>query len=224
MVAQIDRYRQIGFSPLIIKDSSCYTTDCLYHMTIHLGPTTVLCFLSNNLILSGKGRFLILHDLEQMTDSEPFQIFPETRIHSVHVTKRQDQCYLLHVFGQKWLAIVELKIKDKMEWTIQSIEKQKDWIFDILPWNQQLVLAYMHNAIEIQGDSTVICPVRCINYSSRLFNHPRLGLIVASGTVFQQIILWTPLQKTLDGHGTIIKTLHGHSVIDTSIHVSGCYF
>jgi hypothetical protein len=179
---------------------------------IHLGPITVLCFLSNTLLLSGKGRYLIIHDLDQLVDSEPFKVFPDTRIHGVRASKQQNHLYIIHVHGQKWLAILELNTSNGYEWAIQSIQEHRDWIFDILPWNERLVLAYMHNAIEIQGQTQVTCPVRCINYSSRLLDHPTLGLIVASGTVFQQIILWSPLQKTKEGHGTILKTFKGHSV------------
>lgn len=110
----------------------------------------------------------------------------------------------LAVFGSKYLSILQLNISENNNEATITIEQSygpfKDWIMDAqwLNGTSQMTLVYGHNDVEIFDLTTqkvvyhVQCQVKCILYSARIFGSTPESLIVASGTVFNEIHLWKP--------------------------------
>lgn len=57
---------------------------------------------------------------------------------------------------------------------------------------------------------SVQCQVRCILYSARIYGHTLSDIILASGTVFNEVHLWKPLEKNEQGDAIVYKELKGH--------------
>ena len=83
----------------------------------------------------------------------------------------------------------------------------------------ELATAFAHNFVEIFDYQTKTClySVKCeetsILYSARFFGDTKNDLILASGTVFNQILLWKMMgNKNENGDSTIFKRLVGHEV------------
>jgi WD40 repeat protein len=82
-----------------------------------------------------------------------------------------------------------------------------------------LALAFAHNFVEIYDIQPTVpkllysiqCQVRCILNSARFFGHTRKDLVLASGTVFNDIYLW----KVEDGQ--VFRELKGHEGVIFSI-------
>ena len=81
-----------------------------------------------------------------------------------------------------------------------------------------MAIAFAHNFVEIWNIQNKICVYsiqceeRCILYSARFFGDTRDDLILASGTVFNQVHLWDVLKKNEFGDGIVFKKLIGHEV------------
>lgn len=101
-----------------------------------------------------------------------------------------------------------------------------DWIMDAqwlydnndMTYPTKMVFMYAHNNIEIYDLKstapellyTVQCQVRCILYSARIFGNTESDLILASGTVFNEVHLWKPFEKNEQGDAIVFKELKGH--------------
>ncbi|CAG8539255.1 557_t:CDS:10 [Ambispora gerdemannii] len=81
---------------------------------------------------------------------------------------------------------------------------------------KEIAIAFAHNFIEIWDhiSSTCLysveCQEHCILYSARFFGDTRENLILASGTVFNQVHLWNVMCRNEDGYGVVYKKLVGH--------------
>ncbi|CAH1764800.1 4323_t:CDS:10, partial [Entrophospora sp. SA101] len=147
---------------------------------------------------------------------------------------------LFAICGSKTIQIIEIKFfynsDNPPECKISLISKLsplKDWIHDI-QWlydendesdennfknPTELAMAFAHNFVEIFDYQTKIClySVKCeetsIIYSARFFGDTKNDLILASGTVFNQILLWKMMgDKNKNGDSSIFKRLIGHEV------------
>ncbi|CAJ0922544.1 9303_t:CDS:10 [Entrophospora sp. SA101] len=152
---------------------------------------------------------------------------------------------LFAICGSKTIQIIEIKFfynsDNPPECKISLISKLsplKDWIHDI-QWlydendesdennfknPTELAMAFAHNFVEIFDYQTKIClySVKCeetsIIYSARFFGDTKNDLILASGTVFNQILLWKMMgDKNKNGDSSIFKRLIGHEVIIFSV-------
>jgi WD40 repeat protein len=126
----------------------------------------------------------------------------------------------LALFGSKYFSVLQLAVS-QTEATINiehSYGPFKDWIMDAQWMNgtSQMTLVYGHNDVEIFDLVTqqvvyhVQCDVKCILYSARIFGSTRESLIVASGTVFNEVHLWKPFDKNEQGDAPVFKKLTGH--------------
>lgn len=93
----------------------------------------------------------------------------------------------------------------------------------------ELAVAFAHNFVEIWNTKdnccvySVQCEERCILFSARFFGDYRNDLVLASGTVFNQVLLWKIISKNEyrdeqkqrhvdQSVGVIDKRLIGHEV------------
>ncbi|CAG8438832.1 6428_t:CDS:2 [Acaulospora colombiana] len=80
----------------------------------------------------------------------------------------------------------------------------------------ELAIAFAHNFVEIwdaRDNSCVYsiqCEERCILYSARFFGNNREDLVLASGTVFNQVLLWNVMQESEHDLGVVRRKFIGH--------------
>ena len=107
------------------------------------------------------------------------------------------------VFGGKRLVVVNTK-----SWKVIREMSFKDKImvakFDRVDESTSFILGFAHNFVRFRG-SERWCFAKCLLYSMAFYLNKSDDLIVASGTVFGDIIIWNP--KTM--RDTI--TLRGHA-------------
>ncbi|PKY42100.1 WD40 repeat-like protein [Rhizophagus irregularis] len=90
----------------------------------------------------------------------------------------------------------------------------------------ELAIAFAHNFVEIyniQNNTCVYsiqCEERCILYSARFFGDTLNELILASGTVFNQVHLWDVMKKNEFGDGVVFKKLIGHEGVIFGVNFS----
>lgn len=108
-----------------------------------------------------------------------------------------------------------------------------DWVFDVQILANEvnphsafplLAVGLAHNFVQIWEPEhdhvvrTVQCAERCILYALAFHGRSSEELVVASGTVFQQILLWKPISKSDDESGAAnddktvvpVQRLHSH--------------
>ncbi|CAO3623930.1 unnamed protein product [Cunninghamella blakesleeana] len=115
-----------------------------------------------------------------------------------------------------------------------------DWIMDIAWLKSdenminydQLAIAYAHNFVQVYNIATLLpsspltsiesfnmenqliyqiqCQIRCILYSARFFGTHLSNLVLASGTVFNQVHLWKINDKNEEGDGIVLREFIGH--------------
>lgn len=94
-----------------------------------------------------------------------------------------------------------------------------DWILDA-KWidnDENIAIMSMHNIItlwtkEMKLVKKVICEEKCILYSAHLVNDTWSNLIVLSGTVFSQVLIWWPKKSEDKDLCPILCKLVGHRV------------
>ncbi|TPX64184.1 hypothetical protein SpCBS45565_g06081 [Spizellomyces sp. 'palustris'] len=113
----------------------------------------------------------------------------------------------------------------------------RDWIKDV-HWISEnvsfpaenghplLALAFAHNFVEIWNYKAnkrtyhVQCEERCIIYAARFFHVAPGEVLLASGTVFNQVLLWNIFGRNDDGDGVVVKKLIGHEGVIFNIRFS----
>ncbi|KAF2897199.1 hypothetical protein ILUMI_08973 [Ignelater luminosus] len=100
-----------------------------------------------------------------------------------------------------------------------------DWILDV-KWidnDENIAIISMHNIItlwtkEMKLVKRAVCEEKCILYSSHLVNDTWSNLIVLSGTVFSQVLIWWPKTSEDKNLCSILCKLNGHKGVIFSIH------
>ncbi|KAI8369417.1 WD40-repeat-containing domain protein [Radiomyces spectabilis] len=195
------------------------------------GLVTSLAFHSESILLAGHGPCLKVFNVQtgQLLACET--VLPHNRIHRIVLVPetRDDsgvQTRRLAVYGSKYLSILQLEISE----TAAKVTVEKafgpfcDWIMDAQwlteedEYRDQMALAFAHNFVDVydlsgseaQRLDHVQCQVRCILYAARFYGNTRDTLILASGTVFNEVHLWKPSERNEQGDGVVYKNLAGH--------------
>ncbi|KNE72600.1 hypothetical protein AMAG_17043 [Allomyces macrogynus ATCC 38327] len=132
---------------------------------------------------------------------------------------------IMAVFGAKQAIILSVTVTGHGEILaitahVLSRWKCRDWIkaLRILPASGHVVMVTAHNWVEIypsvdarRPDVTLQCSERCILYSATIFGDSLDSVTIASGTVFNQVLLWRPNRpQDADGAIQVDKALVGH--------------
>ncbi|KAG1376263.1 hypothetical protein G6F61_007744 [Rhizopus arrhizus] len=207
--------------------------DKVLEKEIFSGIVTSLCFHNNRILLAGHGPFLKIYNVHTGKLLYKDHVMPANRIHRIVpypdvAFNSSAETRRFAVFGSKYLSILRLEASDnEASCTIeQSYGPFKDWIMDA-QWiiekedspSNKMSIIYAHNFLEIvqlnvSGSIDVLysvqCQVRCILYSARIFGTTRDTIIVASGTVFNEVHLWKPFEKDENGDAAVLGKLIGH--------------
>ncbi|KAJ3158869.1 WD repeat-containing protein 6 [Geranomyces michiganensis] len=211
----------------------------------YAGQITALEFLTPSVLLAATGPFLKVFDVLAGKTVAVFEIFESTRVHGIHPDRAPQvesgaalQSIRVALSGGKQLKVLQLTFGYDAAGTLVSCEQAiasplksfKDWIKDVA-WlksgeTERLALAFAHNFVEIWDVESasfieaVQCEEHCILYSARFFGGEGGKTYLASGTVFNQILLWDIESRNRDGEGVIHKSLVGHEGVIFNIRVS----
>ncbi|KAJ1991880.1 WD repeat-containing protein 6 [Dimargaris cristalligena] len=184
-----------------------------------LGPVTSLRFLTEDWLLIGTGPYLRCFDTQTERYLFNINILGSTRIHGLALVENSDRTrWTVAVYGAKSLRIVELSrtpgplLNSPLSVSIPApIYQFEDWIHDtqwlFAPNSDEpveLALAFAHNYVSIYSVQDLAgkpvyriqCSVQAIIYAARFFGHARSTLRLASGTVFNQVLIWRILSNT----------------------------
>ncbi|KAJ1652692.1 WD repeat-containing protein 6 [Dispira simplex] len=180
-------------------------------------PVTALCFLTNELVVAGIGPYIQIYSIRIEQCIERHRVFPWDRVHGIELAPQSvgNHC-LLVVFGGKSLRLWRVNLPSDHHLPTSPVltpwgplRQVRDWIMAchwVYPENSmepiELALALGHNYVEVyQLDNWALvhriqCTVQCIIYSARFFGRTRRTLLMLSGTVFNEVLVWPVWQST----------------------------
>ncbi|KAI1278414.1 WD repeat-containing protein 6 [Halotydeus destructor] len=182
-------------------------------------PVTAL-HVHEDLLFYASGNRLNVRNLLSPSTATSIIISKHWNIHGVCVSKHGDSTDVL-IRGNRFLAVYKL-ITGAQGFELKRISEDFnfcDWIIDFKADADRVDVVLSSNVlvrfswITREVLSRTKCPVSCIVYSAHLLPSPSATKsIVASGTVFTQVILWAvdhelqsaKLLQTLDGHDGVI--------------------
>ncbi|KAM8930805.1 tRNA (34-2'-O)-methyltransferase regulator WDR6 [Pelodytes ibericus] len=200
-------------------------------------PITALEFVGDHLV-SGEGPYVTVYSprakciSSQKTRQEVLQGY------TVHGIKLRDLVspgatdVLLCVFGSKGLIVLQLIINDQEVSLSKTCDlcKLHDWIWDVqwlrygLQTTSYLGLALGHNSVVLYDYvygrvlKEVHCSEKCILYSAHFWGTSWEELVLVSGTVFNQLVVWCPSdQANKDGRIEPRRRISGHDGVIFSI-------
>ncbi|PIA16023.1 WD40 repeat-like protein [Coemansia reversa NRRL 1564] len=199
------------------------------------GSVTAVAFVEDTIVLSASGGTLALHSVDSQQLIDQIKVFEYARIHGVSVQEepagykqgRQEDWVRVLVYGSKSWAIVIVNCRESAckRIRVESVHTAEDWI-KAAHWvrdretdGQLVALATAHNQVIIADAEKgicvhrVSCEERSILYAAAFYGQFTDELLVAAGTVFNQVLLWSvglqdsnniPVQQRLCGHEGVI--------------------
>jgi WD40 repeat protein len=211
----------------------------------HKVPVTSLQFYSDELLLAGEGTHLVAYSTSQKVRLGAAQIFRSQAIHRILINQTSRE---ILVCGGSHVAFAKLKSEDSGSVTFLVLAQEDigDWIFNAAfsPTSEHdsaptVALVTAHNALikcilgtpqesrEPVGISveTVVPGSNCILYCAHVSWLSAFSCLVASGTAFGDIILWSSPFSREKQEAVTIKThyifqAHEGSVFDVQISTS----
>ena len=197
------------------------------HHEHHKVPVTATTFYADDLLLTGEGTHLVAYHLESQSQRGSLKIFPSQAIHKILV---QPESNKIVVYGGSLIALVSLVRNGDTASGITfeilgSCNDVGDWIFDAAfsPSPEQegticVALITAHNALircdfkSSESDpgsdvsisvKTVVAGSNCILYCAHISWLDNSLCLIASGTAFGDIILWS---SPFDSNNALAKT------------------
>lgn len=214
---------------------------CVAYHSVEKLPVTSLSFATlgrQEILLAGHGSRISVFDILSKQLVLSTHTFPRScRIHGLRWKQYDENCEKLRVimFGQKKLQLANIiRTLDGVSLEcVSDVQEVSDWILEADFWKEQSMVALVtaHNNIVIwdwvkkSPLTSFECEIQCILYSANLSHSINQRVIVASGTVFNQVLLWK-LNGDHDPHTSRVKvnlTLTGHDGVIFGIRFSPDY-
>ncbi|XP_033222136.1 WD repeat-containing protein 6 [Belonocnema kinseyi] len=173
----------------------------------------------NDVVCIGLGS--VLHTLNKSNHKLLFKLdvlYPE-RIHAII----QAPDNKLIIYGGKSLRIC--KLDNKLE-NISDIYRFTDWIIAagcaVIEKEVKLIILFAHNNLYIcdllnKQHETIWCQEKCILYGGSIYNKNSGDVVVFSGTVFQEILVWKTKITGSNEDAPILHRLKGHNGVIFSV-------
>ncbi|KAJ3681314.1 hypothetical protein LUZ60_015803 [Juncus effusus] len=181
-----------------------------------ISALSLLPFSPSPLLLAGTGSELSLYDIKTGNLNASFQVFDGIRVHGItHLQKLQlfpqnkehvnaTSYFSLAVFGERRVKLFVLSIyrdDGNNEFCLDSeqiLPAFDHWVLDVCFWKRekQIAIGLSDNSVALWDvtSHSLICRVkseeRCLLYSMRLCGDSIANFRVASGTIYNQIIIW----------------------------------
>ncbi|XP_032892892.1 WD repeat-containing protein 6 [Amblyraja radiata] len=199
-------------------------------------PITALQFVGD-FILSGEGAGVSLHFLNSTSgrvEKRIGDVLKNYRVHGIETRGGSggSEPTVLAVYGGKGVAVIELDAggEEPELRRVGPLYELHDWIWDLrwLRADEQpaghLALALGHNSVVLcdywsqRSLREVHCEEKCILYSAHFVGGCWDELVLVSGTVFNQLVLWQ-MEGPLDLQGRVRagRRISGHSGVIFSI-------
>ncbi|KAI7129439.1 WD40 repeat-like protein, partial [Hortaea werneckii] len=172
----------------------------------HRVPVTALAFYGDNVLLAGEGNVLQAYDIKSGAKLKSLQIFEDQNIHGILLAEDL-RCGL--AWGGSLLRKLRFSEGDRID--AGPCLKATDWILDaaLCDENGAVAIVTAHNALSIMslGNSehdvveSLVPGSNCILYSAHVMWQSPSQCLVASGTAFGDIIVWSAsISKPEEGH------------------------
>ncbi|XP_062084393.1 uncharacterized protein LOC133790668 isoform X2 [Humulus lupulus] len=157
-------------------------------------------------LLTGSGSQLLVYDLELGKMVNSFDVFHGIRVHGI--SSCNIHSHKIAVFGEKRVRLYSLHLAQiGLDLTLlQSLPKFGSWVLDVCflkghesssqEANSRLVVGCSDNSVllwDMSKSSVVLhvqSPERSLLYSMRLWGDSLEALRIASGTIYNEIIVW----------------------------------
>lgn len=125
----------------------------------------------------------------------------------------------LIIYGEKHLSVAELNPNLQIN-CILSHAELTDWVL-VASWIEEgskFLTMTMHNKVTLWTENlhivtSVKCEEHCILYSAHIGSHSFYeDVLLMSGTVFSDVLLWRPSLVNDNGMGIVLNRLKGHKV------------
>ncbi|XP_067657544.1 tRNA (34-2'-O)-methyltransferase regulator WDR6-like isoform X2 [Haliotis asinina] len=193
----------------------------------HTGPVTALCIHKGHL-LTGIGGSVYVYNTDKKEQVALQYVLPNRNIHGIiRDLTRNVFC----AFGEKCFRIFSVSSDSeiRVECHNEAVVLE-DWILDVRfmeePESQrcQLAVSVAHNVILLWDVASkmllerVDCVEKCILYCAHFITSSWPSLILAAGTVFNQVIVWSPHGSRNDQEQReVIHRFKGHQGVIFSI-------
>ncbi|KAI8824491.1 WD40-repeat-containing domain protein [Fimicolochytrium jonesii] len=210
----------------------------------HIGHVTALQFVSSTVLLAGQGPFLKVFDTALGRNIAVFEVFQNARLHGIWLADGQTtgkaKTARIALCGGKILKFGVLQFSYDGDMLVscsleveQELANLKDWVKDVFWLSSEdssaateVALAFAHNFVQVWNltqNRTVFevqCEEHCILYSARFYRTRTGKTYLASGTVFNQVLLWDIDARNANGEGRVLKSLVGHEGVIFNIRFS----
>ncbi|XP_073008935.1 uncharacterized protein [Typha latifolia] len=176
----------------------------------YLGEISALSFLhlpssvsSFPLLLAGTGSQILVYDIEFGKLINSFQVFEGVRVHGVALRSSQpkETPFSMAVFGERRVKLFLLRLEDGVRVTMeldQRLPGFDHWVLDVcfLEEDEILGVGLSDNSVALWDLkarsllSRVKSPEKCLLYSLRMWGCSIRDLLVASGTIYNEILIW----------------------------------
>ncbi|KAL1505997.1 hypothetical protein ABEB36_005435 [Hypothenemus hampei] len=185
--------------------------------------TDVTCLeILHNQIFAGVGGSICIYDLVKRQLIKRKIVFEGKQILGIRANSQGSK---LMVYAGKHIALFNV---DSQTFELEPLGNRyilSDWILDgkWIEEDKKFVTVFMHNKATVWNDNfisekSVKCEERCILYSAYIISKENYEqLIVLSGTVFSEILLWKPSCIGKNGLSPVLKRLKQHKGVIFSI-------
>ncbi|KAF8780257.1 hypothetical protein HU200_001927 [Digitaria exilis] len=178
----------------------------------YLGDVSALSFLPSSprpLLLAGTGSELLVYEVDAAGHVAAFQVFDGVRVHGIEPRGGSPKCssYSLAVFGERRVKIFSLGFAVSADGTqVGELRLELDqrlpgfdhWVLDasFLEVDGLLAIGLSDNSVALWDltdrvlVSRVKSPEKCLLYSMRMWGDSVRELLLASGTILNEILIW----------------------------------
>ncbi|KAK7869751.1 hypothetical protein R5R35_008286 [Gryllus longicercus] len=186
----------------------------------HLLRTAVTCLgIIDNHVISGMGGFIRIFNILSSRLVAQMCVFNDCKLHGI---SKGSVNYFV-VFGGRKIAIIYYSLESLKIETLWHVD---DWILCAC-WleDENIAIGTAHNTVILwnwraqEKVKSIICEERCILYSSTFVGSSWDQLVVFAGTVFQEVIIWSPSDNETSGLDCpVLHRLQGHKGVIFSSH------
>lgn len=193
----------------------------------HRVPVTALAFCGQDAILAGEGPYLKAYSIHDKTLLASLRVFQDQAVHGILVDLAGGHGNVV-IWGGNLLRVARLgslfaDTVDWSQWQLSEIEKAADWILDAALGQKchnslpDVCIVTAHNALALVNLEpasmklnlrTVAPGSNCILYCAHIRWLSSFKCLIASGTAFGDIIVWSCDLFEQDGHVSAASQVH----------------
>ncbi|KAL6649063.1 hypothetical protein ACP70R_013287 [Stipagrostis hirtigluma subsp. patula] len=183
----------------------------------YLGDVSALSFLpspARPFLLAGTGSELLVYEVGAATLVASFQVFDGVRVHGIEPRGGESNCsnHSLAVFGERRVKLFSLGVGVDAEDGGVRLELEQrlpgfdHWVLDarFLEVDGLLAVGLSDNSVALWDLSErvlvnrVKSPEKCLLYSMRMWGNSVTELLIASGTILNEILIWKLAPQILE--------------------------